>query len=472
MAPITVTLSQLQADLHEALSQYHRDGVVESPLTRYLSLQQRQQTNQAQTHQASNQLLLGALQQLEAQYPADAALLRMRFIDETLVQTVATKRNSSESKIYADQRRALARLAEVVLAMEQEVQQMRRYRLKRRLEPPNNTGLVGVEAHLETLCEPIAMMALPWLIAISGMGGTGKTTLADALLRRLIDDDWPYEVGWVSARQEYFHLGSGAKPTGYPALTVPALLRALVEQLQATTDLPPPRTQSEALLLLEQRFHTAPHLIVIDNLETLVDVESLLPILRRLANPTKFLLTSRLSLQGEPDVYQFALPELNERDALHLIRQEVRVRNLSALATATTDELRPIYTTVGGNPLALRLVVGQCQWHGLDAVLTDLTAVRNEKSEQLYTFLYRRAWEHLDEVSRRVWLAMPLAPERGADWAYLAALSRLDASALHRGLEQLLLLNLIDSRGDLHTRRYTIHNLTRTFLQQGIAQWS
>lgn len=468
----TVSLAQLQADVHEALSQYHRDGAVANPLTRYLCFQQKQRSNPGHTRQVSNQFLLEALQTLEIQHPPEAMLLRLRFLDEALVQTVANKLNISESKVYADQRRALTYLAEIMLMMEEQAQQTNRRRLEHRLEPPNHTGLVGVETLLDALTSPCVTTTAPWLIALTGMGGIGKTTLADALVRRLIEVDWLTDLAWVSARQESFHLGGGIQPVAQPALTVPALVNALVAQLWDATDTPPALSSKEATLFLEQRLKARPHLIVIDNLETLVDLATLLPTLRRLANPTKFLLTSRWSLQGEPDVYQFQVPELSEADALALIRQEVQVRNLSALATATTTDLRPIYTLVGGNPLALRLVVGQSQWHGLATVLRDLALVHGQKSEHFYTFLYRRAWEHLDEVSRRVWLAMPLAPKRGADRAYLTALCQLASADLQHGIEQLLALNLIDSRGELQVRRYTIHNLTRTFLQQGIAQWS
>jgi len=38
-------------------------------------------------------------------------------------------------------------------------------------------------------------------------------------------------------------------------------------------------------------------------------------------------------------------------------------------------------------------------------------------------------------------------------------------------LIRLVQLNLVDSRGDLLTRRYTIHYLTATFLQEQVVRW-
>lgn len=140
-----------------------------------------------------------------------------------------------------------------------------------------------------------------------------------------------------------------------------------------------------------------PHLIVIDNLETIADVEGLLPTLQTLAAPTKFVLTSRKSLYSEPNIYHFTVPELSTANALRLIQQEAAWSNLPVLATSLEAELLPIVQTVGGNP-ALRLVIGQMHVHALE---TDLKELRERRgtTENLYSFIYRHAWDNLDALT-------------------------------------------------------------------------
>ena len=46
--------------------------------------------------------------------------------------------------------------------------------------------------------------------------------------------------------------------------------------------------------------------------------------------------------------------------------------------------------------------------------------------------------------------------------------SSLETGPVTDALSRLVQLNLVDSRGDLKTRRYTIHNLTATFLQEQV----
>ncbi|MCB0187505.1 MAG: hypothetical protein KDE31_24720, partial [Caldilineaceae bacterium] len=187
--------------------------------------------------------------------------------------------------------------------------------------------------------------------------------------------------------------------------------------------------------------------------------------------PSKFILTSRENLYTEADIYQFPVSELSKENALALIRQEAAQRNLRQILAARDEELLPIFNTVGGNPLALRLVVGQTHTHGLTAILADLEAAHGEKAENLYHFIYRRAWEHLQETERRVLLAMPLVIAEGGNLAYLQATSRVEPEKLSTALDRLVALNLVDSSGTLQERRYSIHNLTRAFLHEQVIRW-
>ncbi|MBV7326850.1 hypothetical protein KFU94_01035 [Chloroflexi bacterium TSY] len=280
------------------------------------------------------------------------------------------------------------------------------------------------------------------------------------IARSLFDD-----IGWVSARQTHLDLSGFIKPVGQPVLTAESLVETLMTQLLPELPLPTDTSRERAWKILQTELQQSPHLIVIDNLETVADVENLLPTLHRLSNPTKFLITSRESLYSEPNLYHFIVPELNESDAIQLVRQEANLSNLPVLADSPDDELRPIIESVGGNPLALRLVVGQMHIYPRDEILEALQDASGGSVENLYTFIYRQAWDSLDERSRRAFLAMPLVNPRGDDLEHLQAVSGLPISELRIALSELVTRNLVDSYGNLYERRYNIHSLSRSKFQ-------
>lgn len=412
-------------------------------------------------------MILNGLQVLEVERPEDASLLRKHFIDEQTVAQIANQLNISKELVYKKQRQAIEHLTEVLSDMEQETTAQRQRALEKQLNPPTYQELIGVEEHLGHLKDILVSPAPPWIVSISGIGGIGKTSLADALVRQIIRQGTYNEFGWVSAGRNFFNLGGSIKEVQKPALTVEALVEALVGQLLGLGQL----SIEGAFTALENRLKESPHLIVIDNLETLLDLEALLPTLRRLANPTKFLLTSRKSLYTEANVYHFTLPQLSERNVLQLIRAEARQRHLPHLVEASDEILKPIYTTVGGNPLAVRLIVGQSHIHHLSAVLDDLTQARGEKAENLYRYIYRRAWDNLDEVTRQVFLFMPLMAPQGDSFEHLQIMSQLGTNELRGGLELLATLNLVDVTRHLNEWQYSIHHLTRSFLQEQVLKW-
>lgn len=470
-AIVTHSLHNLKDDLHTAFKQWHdastpESGLIALPLFRQF---QTQQTSSAR--QAINRLLLEALTRLEAENSRGARLLRLRFLDKWTAYAAANELNLAESTAFKLQGEAFDQLTHIVAQWNEAAQQQLVDAIEQRLEPPTYNQLIGVEEHLQKLAERLTVAGPPWLVAIEGIGGIGKTALAHALVRHLLTTAIFADIAWVTARQEHFDLGGGLRSLERPALTAAALIDALLTQLQPTDSdlLALPTTQK--LAALQSRLTERPHLIVIDNLETVADLECLLPTLRQLADPSRFLLTSRRRLDGESGIYHFALPALKQPDALALVRQEAALHNLAHVVNASDAELLPIYTTVGGNPLALRLVVGQTHVHGLNLLLEDLVQARGQKVENLYTYLYRRAWESLDETARLTWLSLPLVIAESATLATLTGIVPIPMTDLRHALETLVRLSLIDCQGTLHERRYVLHSLTRTFLQEQVARW-
>ncbi|NJN83091.1 MAG: hypothetical protein HC802_12940 [Caldilineaceae bacterium] len=74
-------------------------------------------------------------------------------------------------------------------------------------------------------------------------------------------------------------------------------------------------------------------------------------------------------------------------------------------------------------------------------------------------------------MSQQVLLVMPLANPQGDDVEYLAEVGDLALGDLRMALNKLVTLNLVDARGGLNDRRFSIHSLTRTFLHEQIARW-
>lgn len=460
-------------DVLTALRQYHRNDTDESPFARLAILYtiQQHEQNQSRRH-TTNVLLRKAQARLQTDNEPYARLLERRFMDNITASAVANELNVSESKFYLMQKAAVAQLTAILQEMESEAQRQRIQMLVASLELTPDVHLIGIDEHLDIVTPKLTHPSADWIVALEGIGGIGKTTLADTLVRHVIRSDLSWQkVAWVTARQLDFQLNGDLSAREDPALTVETLLEQLYDQL--LTDIPRPADfdNERVLAALKQHLTEQKCLIVIDNLETLVDVESLLPTLRRLMNPTKFILTSRQSSYAEGGVFHYSIPQLSLEQALALVRREATTTNLPEVAAATNADLEPIYDTVGGNPLALRLVVGQLHIYGLNEILADLQEARGAAVENLYTFVYRKIWDSLDEPARRALIAMILVNESGDTFADLLATSDLVHNELQEALKQLVTLNLVDSRGGLLERRYTIHNLTRSFLHKQVVLW-
>ena len=421
---------------------------------------------------AVNEVLLEALDTLASQASNTAAqILRLRFLDGLTAKATANRLNLTEDAVSKRQLGAVKRLAGVVWQSEQLARLARAANVESRLEIQHPPRLFGVRDKLLELQSALEADGPPWLVAVLGIGGIGKTSLADAAIRVLGQSLAFSDIGWVSARQDRFTLWDGLREgtEGTPTLTTDGLLDAVLQQcdLQELLQLP----LAERRTAVRARLKAHPFLIVVDNLETASDFHALIPDLQGLAGPTKFLVTSRRSLHEHPGVFSVSLDELSAEDSLTLLRHEANERGLIEVASASDETLLQVHRVAGGNPLALKLLIGQMHALSLPMVVNDLRQARGRTVEELYRFIYGRAWNLLTEEARKVLAIMPLVADSGGGLDQIAMLSTLTQESLTAALRQLASLCLVNVRGTVEDRRYSIHRLTETFLLNEVVKW-
>ncbi len=459
-------------DVHKALQLWTKDSVQESPLETLLLVRREQGLSRANSRRATNQVLLAALQELAVEHPDQAALLRERFVEGRPVADVAQARSVAEVTVYKLQHRALTLLADTLYAQEQRARSGRSLAVAARLPPPTYDRLFGFDPHIDRLGQVLESPDAPWLVAIEGIGGIGKTALAHALVHRLAAGALHFvDFGWISAKQETLLADGRIKALEQPALTSTAFLDTLASQLLPAGAVGSGRAAGQVERELHRRLHDAGYLVVVDNLETVADLDELLPTLARLSGPTKFLLTSRESQRSHSGIYHYAVPELAREESLALIRHEAATRNLAHVLAAADEDLLPLFETAGGNPLALRLLAGQLQLYAVTELVDSLREARGKKAEDLYRYIYWRAWRQLPLAAQSTLVLMPLFAGTGADFAALRRVSDLPDDDLAAALEQLVRLSLVNVAGDVHARRFSIHRLTETFLLREVVKW-
>ena len=424
-----------------------------------------------------------AREALAAQDGAAAALLERRFWRGESVVRLALQQNAAESTLYARQERAIRALAWTLWALEQTAQEhadARRLQLARNLPASTYTRLFGFDEVFARLRAALTGRAGHWLVSIEGLGGLGKTALAHRLVTWAAGATHPSigsghhfaGIAWETAQQQQFTTWSGIveRPGAKPALTFEALLDSIALQLGYAELACMPLSQKEAHLraILKEK----PHLIVVDNLETAADHDALLPKLWELANPTRFLLTSRHTLGDHPHVLCLTLNELSETDSLAFIRYEGEERGACAIAGAGDAVLRQIYDVTGGHPLAIKLVVGQARSLPLERALARLEEVSGRRAGELYRFIYWQSWALLSEPARRVLLVMPALAASGGYWENLLAVSGLGEEDLGRAVQELVGMSLLNA-GGAEEKRYTIHQLTYSFITSDLlGEWA
>ena len=408
------------------------------------------QQNQPDHRHAVQKILLQHIQRLQQHDLITAEILLGRFVHGQTLRTVAHRLRLSPDQAKHRQREALQQLTALLCEAEKAARQTHAHTQQIALHPASYTDLFGAEDPLQQLLGHLHQSHGPWIIALVGLGGLGKTSLADAAVRALIPHGRYHQTVWHRLATPH---------TADPTQIVAALASHLCPNA------PPAQQYTQ----VRQQLKSQPHLIVLDNLET--DTAPLLETLQELANPTKFLLTSRHRLPPTAVAQTIPLAELPPEAAFALLRHQAQQRHLQDWQHAPDAWLHQIYAVVGGNPLALKLVVGLTSTLPLAHVLAELTAVQTSAIEEMYRHIYWQAWHSLSPNGQLVLEMMPLTADIGATPEQLQALTELPSPQLWKALTELASRSLLEIRGTTWERRYGIHRLTETFLQTEIIHW-
>ncbi|MEH2191894.1 MAG: tetratricopeptide repeat protein [Nostoc sp.] len=326
--------------------------------------------------------------------------------------------------------------------------------------PRHNDVFVGRKQEIARCLEALSPEERGWGVAIDGIGGMGKTSLALEVAhlarKQALFDAYLFvsaKTTWLSpegVRQETLALSSldsfcreFAKGLGQ-------------ENIEKMTD----ATERRRALLDALRGRRT--LLIWDNLETLnaEERDMIAEFVRKLPSPNKAIITSRRRT-GESAV-TIRLDRLLEAEALELMQAKGRKHHHLAQELKATKPgiLTALYEASGGNPLALDWTLGQVAHKGY-SISFALERLRNAaKSTDLYGFLFADAAQALSESDRTVLSALVvfLTPARSTA---LADATDLAITEIQVSLERLVTLSLVN---ELDGERFGLHPLTRTYI--------
>ena len=464
-----LSLEQLPADVHAALRSWQTTGAKQNNLLDYLLLVQRKRQEVAATdsppalRRATNEVLLEGIEAIGEEDENSSRVLNARFIQGKTLAGAAYTLNVSNDGVSRLQKAAIRQLAKLLYEQEMTLRQEKAQRAEDRLPSRTYTDLYGQDEAQAELLQLLLQPESPWVVALEGIGGIGKTSLADRATRQVIRRLVFERVAWVRLDPQSMTGRFHRPQQGYEAL-----IHDLFQKFWPENDLPPFEQQ---IVQLRREMKSRPCLVVIDNLESETDTAYLLTQLHDLTSPSKILLTTRTQATWPVAVYGMPVQQLSLAAAEALLRGYARECGVRVVEEATPADIQSIYDIVGGNPLALKLVVTLLDTYSLTQVLSELERSTHQDVEKMYRHIYRQAWRLLSHQARALLKAMPLVSDFGGEPGYLRKISGLTDAEFWPALQELHTRSLLEVWGTLHEKRYGIHRLTETFVRNEIIQW-
>ncbi len=407
-------------------------------------------------HESIDEYLTYYINKLAVKNKLEAKVLLFRFKNKRSIRSVAHELNFSVDQINRLQRNGIGELAEIVIHQEKKIREERSDYFISQIPEKSSITMFGFEKSTNIITENLLSIKGSSVVTITGLGGIGKTALAEEVSKNLFKNSYFSKIIWY--RSDDNHSNKNEFDT---------ILDYLGKQM-----VPSDAHYSEKTILIQKIFKTSPHLVIIDNLNLSASLEEIIEGIKNICGISKFLLTSRQ--QASPfnsEVFNYRLEEMSIEDAGKLLSFQSKFIGLSAYSSDINDNLEDIYTIIGGNPLALKLFVGLLDSLPLMTVLNDFKVANINDIKSLYKHIYHLAWNSLDDNSKKVLVGMIQSTSVGFTIENIAGYSNIVQNDLANSIKTLFEKSLLEKRGSLENCRFGIHRLTHSFLETDIVKW-
>ncbi len=359
---------------------------------------------------------------------------------------------------------------------------------------PHNRVL-GREQHIEQALSFLKVNKGSLAVAITGLGGIGKSTVAYEIAERGLNLNLFMKVIWESAKSytlDNDEIEEVEIPTPWSAFSgssfsFEGLLNSLALHLNREDLLKGERCIEQKLSEISIELSKERYLIVLDNLETSHNPKMVLSYLQRMLRQgeTCLLMTMR-EVPPYFEGFHLQLGTLDTHCSIALLKQEATLRNVNALLEDTPEveeALQKIAGFGGGHPLTLKLIIRQLNLFSLDRIFQNLSTAYAEKARLqknskggIYTYIFKDNWESLTPKSQRLLLAMKDRPGQFTEaqimqFFYPESLGDPQLMAeLDTILGELVKYSFLEIKGGLD-KSYNLNSLTLHFLNTGLIEY-
>lgn len=349
---------------------------------------------------------------------------------------------------------AIKKLQSLLDALERPVEQQRLKEETCLHNLPRRPFFVGREQEIETILGSLDPASRTFIVAIEGLGGVGKTSLAIEVAYRCIEQNLFAAIIWVTAK-DLILTTYGVEEQTPDIQALKDIYSTIGEVLNyPTIGNTPLEEQTKISYNLLSKQTT---LLLIDNFETLSlqEREKIIAFLRRTPVTVKSIITSRERIA---EGHRIQLKGLLNDESKTLLQWSAS-QHANRL---TNEQIDDIIKVTGGLPLAMLWVEGQVSTFGLPV---SQVIERLEFSSELpiLQFCFEQSWVLLENLkAQQILIALALHIDPATRNALTYIVEARDSDEYDYALTSILQLSLIVHNQQLD--RFTLLPLTRRFV--------